>query len=278
MWTKIRKAIQYIYIGIVAIPGIAFYHFFFNVRYAKNPSKYPFEKRYKNIKRLSKLVLFAYRSKYQLYNLDEFNKASGQTMIVANHLSDLDPLVVAATFDRPVTFIAKKEAMDFPFVGTVLKALEAFPIDRDNVVSQFSTIKKIVTHLKDESKPPVVVFIEGTRNKNPETDCLDFHPGTLKIAQMANVPVIPVSLYGTFRHLTLKSYLHHYPVFVDAGKTVSAEEVKSLDLNEFAKDLQKQIDDKVDEFRKIDQCFIYGQWLTRRRKALETIVDLGVKS
>ena len=44
--TKIKKAIQYIFIAIIAIPVILFYHFFFMCRYSKNPSKIPFEKRY----------------------------------------------------------------------------------------------------------------------------------------------------------------------------------------------------------------------------------------
>ena len=276
--TKFKKAIQYIFIGLFAIPAIVYYCVFYIFRYAKNPQKYPFEKRYDKVRKMAKFVLQCYGSKFFFYNSELINNSNEQSMIVCNHLSDLDPLAVITMSKRPLTFVAKKEAMSYPFVGPVLRALEAYPIDRDNVVSQFATIKAIVKHLKDKSKPPVVVFIEGTRNRHPETRCLDFHPGTLKIASMADVPVVKLSIYGTFRHLTLKSYLHRYPIFIDISKPISKEDVKSKDLNVFAEELKKDVDDKIDEFRKLDQSFVYAQWLTRHRKALETTVDTCVNS
>ena len=276
--TKIKKAIQYIFIAIIAIPVILFYHFFFMCPYSKNPSKIPFEKRYQKARRLSSIVVKAFFSRYFTYNLDVFNKSEKQGMLVINHYSNLDPLVVCACCSKPVTFVGKVEAFSFPFVGKILKVLEAYPLDRDNVVSQFTTIKNIVSHLKDEKKPPIVVFIEGTRNKHPETPCLPFHPGTLKMAAMAGVNVYPSALYGSFRHLTLKSFLHHYPIFVNIADPITPEEVKNSDLNELAEKVRKNVDDKVNEFRKMDQCFIYRQLLTNHRKALETIVDIGVKS
>ena len=181
---------------------------------------------------------------------------------------------MVALHEKPITFVSKKEAFDFPFVGKILKALEAFSLDRENLMNQISQIRDMVAHLKDENKPNLVVYIEGTRNRHPEDACLSFHAGTLKIAKMAGVPIMPVQLFGTSRILTKKSYLKRYPVFVRYNEIIEYSKFDQFDSNNEAALLRKDFDKKIDELRKRDLDYIYNQKISKKRKALETIIDV----
>ena len=141
-------------------------------------------------------------------------------------------------------------------------------------MNQIKQIKDIVAHLKDENKPDLAVYIEGTRNKHPEDGCLQFHAGTLKITKMAGVKVLPVTIYGTSRILSSKSYLKRYPAFVDYLDPIDYNELEQFDTNDEAAKLRKAMDKNIDRIRKLDFDYINAQKLTRKRKALETVIDI----
>ena len=197
------------YIRIVLTVGIRL--IYANLRYfrkfAKHPEKYPFEYRYNITRKIVLYVLKKFHVDYHQTGYENYTNLHRKCLIVSNHHSDADPLVMVALHEKPITFISKKEAFEFPIVGNALKGLEVFSLYRENVMNHINKIKQIVAHLKDETKPDLVVYIEGTRNRQPEDGCLPFHAGTLKITKMAGVPVVPMSIYVTSRVLTKKSYL-----------------------------------------------------------------------
>lgn len=276
--TKIKKILQYFIIGIRGGTPIIYYHLRYNRKFAKHPEKYPIEYRYKMVRKEIMMVYKAFWPKYDFKNMNALSDFSEPTLIIPNHYSNMDPLLFIAMSEKPLTFIAKKEILDFPFVGAILKSIDIYPIDRQNLMSQVRTIAEIVRHLKTPGASPVCIFAEGKRNKKPNTNCAELHAGTLKIAQKANAKVVPCALYGTFRLLTTKSYLHHYPIFMHFMDPVSAEEVQKLSTFELAEKVRKIISDEIDVERELDRKMIYSQKLTKHRKALETIVDTRVDS
>ena len=270
-----RKHLSYIRLGFTAGVELIYYNLRYLRKFSKNPSKYPFEFRYKIIRKMVLKVLKHFHVDYKIEGFDAYKQVKGKCFIVSNHHSDADPLVMVANHEDPITFVSKKEAFDFPIVGNALRGLEAFSLDRDNLMNQISQIRDIVAHLKDETKPNLVVYIEGTRNKSPEDGCLPFHAGTLKISKMAGVPVVPVSLYGTSRILSSKSYLHKYPAWIHYQEPIDYTKHDPFDTNEEAAKLRKQIDNDIDRIRQLDLDYIYNQkHLTKKRKALETIIDI----
>lgn len=276
--TKLKKIFQYIMIGIRGGTPIIYHHFRYNRKFAKHPEKYPIEYRYKMIRKEILRVYKAFNPKYDFENMNFLSDISEPTLIIPNHFSNMDPLLFVAMSEKPLTFIAKKEIIDFPFVGTILKSIDVYPIDRSNLMSQVRTIAEVVRHLKTPGSSPVCIFAEGTRNKKPNTKCLDMHAGTFKIAQKANARIVPCALYGTFRLLTTKSYLHHYPIFMHFINPISKEEVQKLSTFELSDKIRNLIDEEVDKERELDRKIIYSQKLTKHRKALETIVDTRVDS
>lgn len=269
-----RKYLSYIRIGLTAGVGLIIANFRYFRKFAKHPEKYSFEYRYETTRRIVTKVLKRFHVDYKVKDFENYEKVNGKCLIVSNHHSDADPLVMVALHEKPITFISKKEAFDFPIVGNALRGLEAFSLDRDNLMNQVHQIRDIVNHLKDESKPNILVYIEGTRNRNPEDGCLQFHAGTLKVSKMAGVPVVPLAVYGTSRILNGKSYLKKYPTFVEYMEPIDYAKLEKFDTNEEAANLRKEIDKRLDEIRQKDLDYIYAQKLSKRRKALETMIDI----
>lgn len=272
------KILRYIKTILIAGPMIIFNHFVYFKKFAKHPDKYPLEYRFKKVQKEIRFVLKLMHTDYKFDNLDKFYNLKGKGLIISNHLSDIDPLILIANSEKPVTFISKLETFKFPFVGVIAKALEVFPLDRKNLMNQIGQIKNIVNYLKDPNKPSVIVYIEGTRNKKPENPCLDFHPGTLKIAMMAGVPLISVATYGTFRVLDKKSYMGKYLTQFKVLNIRDSKDLKDKNTNDLAIELKNEIDAEVDNMRKIDVEFLKTQRLTKRRREIELSVDKRVIS
>ena len=272
------KFFQYLKIILIAAPVILYYHFFYMIRYSRHPEKYPLEKRYKVARKEISFVIGLFHLDYQLEGLEKFTESKEKCLLVSNHLSFFDPLMIIIKSEKPVNYEAKKEVFKMPFVRQVAKALEVFPLDRENIMSQLSEIKKIVTYLKDPSKPSVIIYIEGTRNKEPANPCLEFHAGTLKIAQMAGCPIMVGATYGGFRALSMKSCLRKYPVYFAITSILSVEDAKKVNTNDLAGSLRKEIDNKVDNFRAQDIEYFKKTKLKPKRIELETLVDARAKS
>ena len=272
------KKLQYLKVILRCGFKIIYYHFHYMVKFAKHPERYPFEYRYQIARKEISFVLKRFNVNYNTKNFNKFLNMKSKTLIISNHLSLCDPLVLIANSEKPITFIAKKEVFKMPFVGKVAKALEVFSLDREHIMNQLSQIKEIVSYLKDPTKPSVIVYIEGTRNKKPGTPCLEFHPGTLKIAQMAGVPLISYATFGTFRVLDGKSYVKPYPTSLSFLTVYETDVVKKINTSEFAIALKKEVDDELTNLIKYDKEFILNAKISQKRKRLETRCDVSINS
>lgn len=275
---NIKKLFQYIRIVLVCGPVIIYYHFRYMIKFAKHTEKYSLEYRYKIIRKEITFVLSKFHLAYDIKGLDKFINSPTKALLISNHLSFFDPLFIIVNSEKPVSFVVKKETYKMPFAGKIAEALEAFPLDRENIMAQLSEIRKIVDYLKDPSKPNVVIYIEGTRNRHPENTCLDFHPGTLKIAQMAGVPLCVAATYGGFRPLSIHSYLKSYPCFFNLFDKLDVSEVKGAKTTDLAIALKEKVDNNVDKLRKLDNEFILNSKISSKVKELETRVNIRVNS
>ena len=273
-----RKFFQYLRIVLICVPVIIYYHFRYMIKFSRHPEKYPLEKRYAIARKEISFVINKFHLDYKFSGFEKFTQRKEKCLLISNHLSFFDPLMIIIQSEKPVTFVAKKEVFKMPFVKRVVKAIEVFPLDRDNIMSQLSEIKKVVTYLKDVNKPSVIIYIEGTRNKYPENPCLDFHAGTLKIAQMAGCPILVGATYGGFRGLTIHSYLKRYPVFFNVFEEIGVEEFKKSNTNDLAGSLRKKVDTEVDKLRALDKEYVLNSKINKKGKELEIRVDARAKA
>ena len=113
-------------------------------------------------------------------------------MIVANHCSYLDSILVASLLPDPHIVVAKAELHDVPVLRTCLDRLGIIFVDRSTPERRLLEID----HMKQAlAAGRSVIFPEGTFT--PVTALRHFHLGALEIATATATPVIPIALRGT---------------------------------------------------------------------------------
>ncbi len=117
----------------------------------------------------------------------------GGLILASNHVSYLDPVVLGTSIKRKIYFIAKKEVFNNIFSSFILRNLNAFPVNRENI--DIFAFKKAISILKEGEV--LGIFPEGTRSSNGELQELKL--GVLKIAKKAGVPILPVGITGTHK-------------------------------------------------------------------------------
>ncbi|MCX5717026.1 MAG: lysophospholipid acyltransferase family protein [Nitrospirae bacterium] len=135
-------------------------------------------------------VLFKIFFRFKIINIEKVPEKGG-VIVVSNHVSHLDPLVIGAAIrKRQSTFMAKSGLFKIPLIGAFVKTF-SFPVDRDT--PQPSTIKEAVRRLKKGEL--IVMFPEGGRSK--DGSLLDAKRGTGLIASLSEAKVIPAYIDGT---------------------------------------------------------------------------------
>lgn len=114
-------------------------------------------------------------------------------LFVGNHKSYIDIPLLIQYSGVPIIFIGKKSLKKAPLLNVMMMAMGSLFLDRDNVREAYKTITEGIKRL--ESGYTVAIFPEGTRNHSDEL--LPFKQGSLKLAEKANVPIIPVAIKGT---------------------------------------------------------------------------------
>lgn len=116
----------------------------------------------------------------------------GGGLLVANHASNLDPLMIGLPLPRPVCFLAKASLFRVPLLGPFLRATHTIPVDR--AAASAGSIRAIAE--KVDAGYLAAVFPEGTRTRDGSVG--EFKPGFLSIVKKIRRPVIPVGIAGTF--------------------------------------------------------------------------------
>ncbi len=115
----------------------------------------------------------------------------GPALLVANHQSFLDPVMVGLQLKRPIRFLARTTLYRGPLIRFVFDKLCTIPLNRDSAST--ATIRQATAELRQGHL--IGVFPEGTRSQDGRIGPLK--PGFIALVRRAKVPVIPVGLAGT---------------------------------------------------------------------------------
>lgn len=130
--------------------------------------------------------------RYRVRGIERYPRDSGALLLI-NHQSYLDPLLVGLPLKRPVSFLARDSLFRVPIVGWILRNTFVMPINRD--MAGTDSIRKSIE--RTEQGFLVGIFPEGTRSRNGEIGPLK--PGFIALARRATVPIIPVGIAGAYR-------------------------------------------------------------------------------
>lgn len=114
-------------------------------------------------------------------------------IIISNHQSYYDPVIISTAIGRLPYFLAKEELFKIPLLSNIIRALKALPIKRGQPDRR--AIKMVLNLLsKGES---LLIFPEGTRGSSNEV--MIFQKGLEYIVSKSNVAVLPVYIKNAYK-------------------------------------------------------------------------------
>jgi 1-acyl-sn-glycerol-3-phosphate acyltransferase len=118
---------------------------------------------------------------------------TGGVVLVSNHQSYLDPVLLAVKLPRPLSFFAKSELFENPLLGWLIRSLNAFPVRRGE--ADVGAMKETIRRLQEGHV--LNFYPEGHRS--PDGEMLPMQPGIALIIRRAGVPVVPAVIDGSHR-------------------------------------------------------------------------------
>ena len=116
---------------------------------------------------------------------------------MANHASLIDTPALFAYLPYQFRIMAKKSLFNVPFMGWHLRTAGHFPIDHGNPRKIAVSLRRVIEGVK--AGRSLAVFPEGRRTGDGQLQPFEF--GAFKIAMRAGVPIVPVTIRGTFKML-----------------------------------------------------------------------------
>ncbi len=151
-------------------------------------------------------------------------------LYVANHQGNFDTALLMVDLDIPKGFVAKVELSKIPILSRMMNHMGCIFMDRDDPKKQLKAILTGIDHIKNGLS--ICIYPEGTRGK--DTTLGEFKAGSFKLATKTQVPVVPITINGTYNLLeknkiwlkkTKVQVIIHEPI---ETKDLSKEEIKEL--------------------------------------------------
>lgn len=114
-------------------------------------------------------------------------------LILINHQSMLDIIIMEHIHSRNIAWVAKKEIADMFFFGHIIKAPRMISIDRENKAGLLHLLSEAKDRL--DKKRPIAMFPEGTRSDG--TYIGEFKAGAKMLGNKYNLRVQPVVMFNT---------------------------------------------------------------------------------
>lgn len=115
-------------------------------------------------------------------------------VIIANHKSNYDAPVAAASTSGNVRFLIKHELLKVPLLGSLFKRT-AVSVDRSSPESRRKSMMVLADYLAQGDS--IFMFPEGTRNKTKDQVMIPFKDGAFRLAIELQVPILPLVYINT---------------------------------------------------------------------------------
>lgn len=125
-------------------------------------------------------------------------------ILVGNHQSTLDILILGRIFPQGCTVTAKRSLLYIPFLGWFMILSGTFFLDRSSKEKSIKTLNKALADLKT-NKRSLWMFPEGTRSYSSEISLGPFKKGAFHLAVGAQLPVLPVVVSNTSNLVNFKA-------------------------------------------------------------------------
>jgi acyl-[acyl-carrier-protein]-phospholipid O-acyltransferase/long-chain-fatty-acid--[acyl-carrier-protein] ligase len=192
---------------------------------------------------------------------DNFPDRSG-ALLVCNHMSFVDALLLIASTDRPIRFLVYKGIYDMNFVKPFAKMMKAIPISSEQRPRDMIRSLRSASEALRENEI-VCIFAEGQITRTGQL--LPFRRGLERIMKGVDVPIIPVNLDGVWgsifsfergRFLWKMPRRIPYPVTVSFGRPMPAAS-SAIDVRRAVQELQADaFQQRKRRMKTLDRAFV----------------------
>lgn len=168
----------------------------------------------------------------------------GPVLVVCNHQSHLDPVLVGVACPRQLCYLARHTLFFWP-LGWLIRSLGAVPIDRSSGRGGIKTTLKLL-----KESEAVLMFPEGTRS--PDGRLQPLLPGFCALARRSEATILPVTLDGAYRAMPRGSGLPRpNRIRLVFGESIIAAEYAGLSDGELAEVVTERIRLGIERVAKI---------------------------
>jgi len=119
--------------------------------------------------------------------------ASGGALVVANHVSYIDFILLVCSLPRHVSFVMNADVFQKPFLRFLLESVRCIPISSRGGKNDLEAFNRIVSERINQGEV-VVIFAEGTVTRTGQL--LEFKKGVEHIAKRIQAPIIPIHFFN----------------------------------------------------------------------------------
>jgi 1-acyl-sn-glycerol-3-phosphate acyltransferase len=188
------------------------------------------------MRRWSKNNLWLSRARVEIEGLDYIVRNRPQ-IFVANHSGLHDILSLAAYLPIQFRWIAKKSLFRVPFMGWHMRRSGYIAIDRENPRDAAKSIMDAAEVIRNGVN--AIAFPEGTRSRTGNLG--NFHSGAFSLALRTNVPLIPITLDGSYRVIAPKT------LQVNPGTVIRIKIDRPIDLSAYSRGEKRRLMEEVYE-------------------------------
>ena len=218
-------------------------YYFFKIWWCGVNNNISFEESFELIKKITKKANHAGRVTIESYGLENIPEEDG-FIFFPNHQGLVDVLVFLESCPRPFSFIIKKEACNIILLKQIVKALDAYAIDREDIRQSMKVISAVTEDVKRGRN--FIIFPEGTRSKKGNK-LLDFKGGSFKSATKAKCPIVPCALIDSFKPFDENS-IRPVTVKLIYMPPMYYEEYKDMKTVEIAEEVKRRIEEAIQQY------------------------------
>lgn len=170
------------------------------------------------------------------------NLPESNVLFVSNHQGNFDIPLILGFVPKPKGFLAKIEIKRTPMMSTWMKDVHCIWIDRSKFKESAKFIDDGVESLKAGNS--LLVFPEGTRSKSRVMR--HFKPGSFKLAIKSGVPIVPLTVDGSYKIFEQKKRIQpaklkvtiHPPIYYDRLSDTEKDDIVEIVEKQIASALQ----------------------------------------
>ena len=213
-------------------------------RIIKHIDKYSLDQRYNYCKKIIRIINRRGRIKVKVYGLENIPEKNGYIMY-SNHQGRYDALGMITVHPKPFKVVIREDRAQAILEKEFLRVMDAKILNVNNPRDGIKVFREVEEDIRNGAN--YLVYPEGKHCDNKNT-LLEFHTGCMHFLSKAKCPILPVTIYDTYKVFG-KNSLRKVKCEVHYLKPIPYEEYKDLNKQDIAQLVKSRIREKLQERR-----------------------------